>query len=199
MDNDSRTGQIRVGRIMFSSTTRFSFGCRVLQPHVPAFGALVKAGTPAGDEVLGLIYDVRMEDDLFVRQMAADDLLTPEMIEDQRQNRQIPIEVSVLVVGFRRGSTIFHHLPPQPPVSLDVIHTCSPDELEDFTSEPGYFRLVLDSSDLPSDELLAAHIRLASQARAGGRDYLLASGRELARLLAMDPVRLEGLLRRIRP
>jgi hypothetical protein len=197
--NDLQKVRIEVGRIISSSTTRFSVGCRVLRPQVPTFGSLVKVGIPRGDEIMGLIYDVRVEDDPFVRQMAANDALRPEMIEDQRQNRQIPIEVSVLVIGYGRGPRILHHLPPQPPVSLDVIHTCTRDELLAFTAQPGYFGLVLDSTDLPSDELLAAHIRYAAEARGGGRDYLLASGRELARLLALDPARLDGMLRRIRP
>jgi len=60
--------------------------------------------------------------------------------------------------------------------------------------------LVLDNRDLPADELLAAHLRYAAEARGpSGRDFLLEAGRALASLLALDLTRLEGLLRRIRP
>ena len=192
--------EIEVGRIIRSSTTRFAVGCQVLRPQVPAFGALVKVRALGDDEVYGLIHDVRMEDDPFVRQMATIDGLSPEYIEDQRRNRQVPIEVGVLVVGYRDQERIYHRLPPQPPLSLDVIHTCAPDELVAFTERFGYFRLVLDSHDLPADELLAASLRYAAEARgeAAGRDFLVDAGREMARLLAMDLSRLDAILRRMR-
>jgi hypothetical protein len=192
--------QIEVGRIIRASTTRFAVGCRVLRPQVPAFGALVKVHARGDDEVYGLIHDVRMEDDPFVRQMATTDGLQAEYIEDQRRNRQVPIEVGVLVVGYRQAGTIYHRLPPQPPLSLDVIHTCTSDELLAFTERFDYFRLVLDNRDLPADELLAANLRLAAEERGdGGHGFLVSAGRELARLLATDLSRLDALLRRIRP
>jgi hypothetical protein len=190
--------EIEVGRIIRSSTTRFAVGCRVLRPQVPVFGCLVKVRA-LDDEVYGLIHDVRMEDDPYVRQIAALGDVGPEVIEDQRRNRQVPIEVSVLVVGHRHGDTVYHRLPPQPPLSLDVIHTCTSDELVTFTQRFGYFRLVLDCHDLPTDELLAANLRYAAEARdAAGRGFLVDAGRELARLLAMDLPRLDAILRRIR-
>jgi hypothetical protein len=193
--------EIEVGRIIRSSTTRFAVGCQVLRPQVPVFGALVKVPALGDGEVYGLIHDVRMEDDPFVRQMAAShDDLRPEYVEDMRRNRQVPIEVSVLVVGYSDGGAFRHRLPPQPPLSLDVLHTCAPDELLAFTRQFDYFRLVLESQDLPSDELLAANLRYAAEARGpGGRDFLVDAGRELARLLAYDLQRLDSLLRRIRP
>ena len=192
--------EIAVGRIIRSSTTRYAVGCQVLRPQVPAFGSLVKVRALGDGEIYGLIHDVRMEDDPFVRQMATTDGLPPEYIEDRRRNRQVPIEVAVLVVGYRHAGEIYHRLPPQPPLSLDVIHTCAPEELVAFTERFDYFRLVLDNGDLPADELLAANLRHAAEARdTAGHPFLLEAGRELARLLAMDLNRLDGILRRIRP
>lgn len=192
--------EIDVGRVIRSSTTRFAVGCQVLRPEVPVFGSLVKVRAQKDDEIYGLIYDVCMEDDPYVRQMATANDPPPEAIEDQRHNRQVPIEVGVLVVGYRHGSSMFHRLPPQPPLSLDVIYTCSQAELIAFTDSFGYFRLVLDNGDLPADELLAANLRDAAEERGdGGRDFLVEAGRELARLLAMDLPRLDAILRRVRP
>lgn len=192
--------EIEVGRVIRASSTRFAVGCQVLRPDVPVFGSLVKVRTVNDDELYGLIYDVRMEDDPFVRQVATTGGVGPEMIEDQRRNRQVPIEVSVLVVGHRRDGRIHHRLPPQPPLSLDVIHTCTAEEVVAFTEQFDYFRLVLDNRDLPADELLAANLRYAAEARGtAGRAFLMDAGRELARLLVMDLARLDGLLRRIKP
>jgi hypothetical protein len=192
--------EFEVGRIIRSSTTRFAAGCQVLRPQVPTFGSLVKVQALGDDEIYGLIHDVCMEDDPLIRQMATTDGLLPEHIEDQRRNRLVPIEVGVLVVGYRHEAAVYHQLPPQPPLSLDVIYTCTPAELVEFTSRFDYFRLVLDNRDLPADELLAANLRYAAQARgAAGHDFLVDAGRELARLLAIDLLRLDSLLRRIRP
>ena len=197
---------LAVGRIVRSSTTRFAVGCQTLQSEVPAFGCLVKVPALGDVDVYGLIYDVRMEDDPYVRQMAVVDEHRREVIEDQRRNRQVPIEVAVLVVGYHHGGAIHHRLPPQPPYSLDFIHTCDDAELNEFTRQFDYFRLVLDNRDLPADELLAANLRRAATVRdarlaPGGPGYLFLvdAGRELARLLAADPLRLDALLRRIRP
>jgi hypothetical protein len=191
--------ELQVGRIIRSSTTRFAVGCQVLRPQVPAFGSLVKVPAVGCDQIYGLIHDVRMEDDPFVQQVAALDSPPAEVIEDQRR-RQVPIEVGVLVVGYQHQGEIYHRLPPQPPLSLDVLHTCTLEELVAFTERFDYFRLVLDNRDLPADEMLAANLRAATEARGGGgEDYRLSAGRELARLLALDLYRLDAILRRIRP
>ncbi|HNS49587.1 MAG TPA: hypothetical protein PKO09_00210 [Anaerolineae bacterium] len=193
--------EIAVGRIIRSSTTRFSAGCNVLRPLVPAFGALVKVSAVGGEEIYGLIYEVKMDDDPFVRQMAAaGENLLPEYVEDMRHNRQVPIEVGALVVGYRTGEEVRHSLPPQPPLSLDLMLACGSEELVAFSRRLDYFGLVLGSRDLPADELLGAHLRYAAQARdAAGHDFLLDAGRVLANLLALDLNRLECLLRRLRP
>ena len=160
----------------------------------------MKAPVAGSDQVYGLIYDVRMEDDPFVRQVATLAAQRPEIVEDQRQHRQVPIETAVLMVGYRRDDSIHHHLPPQPPLSLDILHACDDGELVEFTSSFGYFRLVLENRDLPVDELLAANLRSAAQARgAGAYDFLVLAGQELARLMPLDLGRLDSMLRRIRP
>lgn len=198
--NGEKTMQMQVGRVIRSSTTCFAVGCQLLRPDVPVFGSLVKVRTVGGDEVFGLIYDVRMEDDPFIRQVSVLGEDRPEVIQDQRYNRQVPIEVGVLVVGYGRDGRIHHRLPPQPPLSLDVTYTCSQGELMAFTSEFGYFRLVMDSPDLPSDELLASSLSQAAEVRGrDGQAFLVEAGRELARMLSKDQSRLDAMLRRIRP
>jgi len=189
----------RVGKVINASNARFAVGCRLLRSQVPTFGALVKAEAESGVTVLGLIRDVQLLDDPLVRQVAVLPQEPPEVIADQYQ-RLLPIEVQVQVVGYRQGEQWRHWLPPQPPMSLVEIVTCTPEELIAFSRRFDYFRLVLESRDPLSDELLTAHLRYAAAARGeAGRDFLVEAGRELARLLAMDLQRLDGLLRRIRP
>ena len=190
---------IRVGRVMRSSTGEFTIGTRLLQAEVPRFGAFVKAPSTDGCDVIGLIYDVLIEDDPFVRQMISADV-KDEYIRDQRENRQVPATVSVLVVGHCREGRMYPYLPSQPPAALDTLVTCTNDEIIRFTEDFTYFRTVLNAINARPDELLAASLRHAAEARrSDGREFLVRAGRELARLLAFDAVRLEGLLKRIRP
>ncbi len=188
-----------VGRVLRSSTASFTIGTKTLAADVPRFGGFVKATVLDCCDVIGLIYDVLLEDDLFARQLIGAEV-DAEYIADQRQNRQMPIEVSVLVVGFAEAGRMQQYLPAQPPITLDEIVTCNRDEIVQFTNDFTYFRTVLNAKDAPADELLAASLRLAAEARGPqGREYLVRAGRELSRLLAFDAVRLEGLLRRIKP
>jgi hypothetical protein len=189
----------QVGKVISASNARFAVGCRLLRSQVPTFGALVKAEGENEVTILGLIRDVQLLDDPLVRQVAVLADERPELIADQHQ-RLLPIEVHVQVVGYRCDDRWCHWLPLQPPMSLVEIVTCTGEELLAFTRQFDYFRLVLDSRDPLADELLAAHLRAAAQARGdAGRGFLVEAGRELARLLAMDLQRLDALLRRIRP
>jgi hypothetical protein len=191
--------------VLRAGTRGFVVGCKVMQPDIPAFGSFVRAeGQAPGSAIYGLIYDVSVEDDLFVRHFIGAD--TPEeVVKGMRENRQVPIEVSVLAVGVRRGpgddgESVRHCLPAQPPVTLDWLYQCTDEEVRAFTSRCDYDRLVLESREVPADELLAASLRAAAAARPENERavFLVEAGRELARLLAGDPVRLEGLLRRLR-
>jgi hypothetical protein len=177
-----------------------------MQPDIPAFGSFVRAqGRSSGQAIYGLIYDVSVEDDPFVRQVVGADP-PEEVVLDQRENRRVPIEVSVLAVGCADAATaltaapaIHHCLPAQPPVTLDWLYQCSDEEVRAFTTRFDYFRLVLEAREVPADELLAASLRAATAARPEGEQetFLIDAGRELVRLLAGDPTRLEGLLRRL--
>lgn len=191
-----------IGRLLRSSTAGFVFGCQVPEPDVPRFGDFVRAPTQRGrSDVIGLVYDLVVQDDAFVRPMVATPNLSDEYILDQRLNRQVPIEVSVLAVGYRAGEAYVQGLPPQPPLTLDTIHLCSADEILAFTERLDYLRLIVDSAEAPADELLAESLARAAAARPpqDHAHFRRRAGRELARLLQRDLPRLERLLRRLRP
>jgi hypothetical protein len=178
-----------------------------MHPDIPAFGSFVRAqGRSSGQAIYGLIYDVSVEDDPFVRQVVGADP-PEEVVIDQRENRQVPIEVSVLAVGCADAAAVppappvIHHcLPAQPPVTLDWLYQCNDEEVRAFTARFDYFQLVLEAREVPADELLAASLRGAAAARPESEQetFLVDAGRELVRLLAGDPTRLQGLLRRLR-
>ena len=193
---------LTIGWILRAGTTGFTVGCRVLQPNVPQFGDLVKVPLPNNNvTIFGLIYEVQVKDDPSVRQLILAGEMENEAILDQRENRLVPIEIGVLVVGYQQEDNIYQGLPPQPPLSLDVLILCDDAELRAFTRELGYMQLVLNAGHIPADELLVANLRRTANAYPPEtqRQFLVNAGRELARLMNMDLVRLDGILRRIRP
>lgn len=181
---------IEIGRLLRASTTGFVLGCRVMQLDKPFFGALVRVPQEHDYQIYGLVHDMRIEDDGLVRQLATVEFVDESTVADNRQNRTTPVEISVLAVGYQQHASISHLLPPRPPLSLDLIYLCEPDELRGFTSEGrfGYFRHVLRAVDLPVSELLAAHLQQAQQAHAAAGDHgwINAATQELITLLRDD-------------
>ncbi len=195
------------GRVLQSSTARFTIGCR--QPlagpdsHVPEFGALVRTTSQYPITIYGLVCNVAIEDDAFVRQLVAAGVEERQIIEDQRQRRQVPIVADILVAGYSDRAGIRHRLPPRPPAPLDEIFLCQPEEVWQFTEVNDWMRTVLTTvaaHEVPVDQLLGAALCLAATARPADRreDYLIEAGRDLARWMAQDLTRLDGILRQLR-
>jgi hypothetical protein len=154
------TTSIQIGHLLRAGTSGFVAGCSVSQMETPAFGALVRAPIVDNYCVYGLIHDIHIDDDGLVRQLVTAGEVREKIIADSRVNRIVPVEMSVLTVGYEQDGKISHLLPPRPPLSLDVIYLCSQAELAKFTTAGhfGYFRHILQAKDLPIGELLAAHI-----------------------------------------
>jgi hypothetical protein len=181
---------IEFGRLLRSSTTGCVVGCRVNQLNTPAFGGLVKIPLEDGIQVFGLIYNINVDDDGLVRQLVTASGVPDDVIQDNRVNRNVPVEISVLFAGYQQDGQIFHLLPPRPPLTLDAIYQCSPVDVCQFTSTGrfGYFRHILRSQDLPIGELLAAHLQQAARAQvqAGNTAWANAAVQELIILLRDD-------------
>jgi hypothetical protein len=181
---------IDLGRLLRSATTAFVVGCRVNQLDHPSFGGLVRVPLDNGTCIYGLIYDIHIDDDGLVRQLVTAEDVDENIIADNRLNRNIPLEMSVLTVGYSKGGKIYHLLPPVPPLSLDRIYLCDPQELCTFTQTGrfGYFRHILRGQEAPVSELLAAHLQQAAQAQrgAGSPDWVSAAVQELIILLRDD-------------
>ncbi len=156
--------QIEIGRLLRAGTTGFVAGCRVNQLEAPAFGALIRAPLSDSYQVYGLIHDIRIDDDGLVRQLVTSNNVSDDVMRDNRENRIVPVEMSVLAVGYEQDGKVHHLLPPRPPLSLDVIYLCGPSEIVKFTEKFGYFRHILNAKDAPIGEVLAAHIQQAGKA-----------------------------------
>jgi hypothetical protein len=193
-----------VGRVLRASTRGFTCGThsnRIDYRH--DFGAFVKAPIANDDSlwVVGLIYAVEIKDDQLVSELVMAETVDPNVIADQRQNRMIPVEISVINAGYGAGTQWLHSLPPRPPMSLSQVRLCTADEVYHFTQQQEFFRLVLGASEVPTDDLLASMLRYAAQAYHPDEryDFMVNCGRTIARLLSGDMKRLASVLTLIRP
>jgi len=189
-----------IGWVLRAETTGFAVGCRVLEPETPRFGDFVKVPAGNGTHTIGVIYDVRVNDDPSVRQLILTGNLETEAILDQRENRLVPIEVSVLVIGYQRGENFLQSLPPQPPISLDTLQICTESEIAAFTEKLTFLKYIVNAQHLPADDLLLAILTRAAKHRAPEirRAFLLKSGREIARLLYDDLLRVDMILQQLK-
>lgn len=191
---------IEIGRLLRSGITGCVVGCKASQQDVPEFGGMVRI--PLGDllqtQVFGLVYDIHIDDDGLVRQLVTSEGVTEEIIMDNRMNRNVPLEISVLFVGYQVDLRIYHLLPPRPPLTLDAIYPCSQEDLVRFSpiGQFGYFRHILYADDLPVSELVASHLcqMVQAQRMAGNSDWGVAAVQELITLLRDDYPKLMAVL-----
>ncbi len=191
---------IEVGRLLRASSREFTAGCRVSQLNAPAFGALVSVPLRDDEQLYGLIYDIQIADDGLVRQLVTSENVSAEVIQDNRERRIVPVEMSVLTVGYAQNSQIRYLLPPRPPLSLDVIYLCNADEVRRFTSgNLGYLRHILRARDtLPVGELLASHLYQAAVTHPDPQAWLQRAVQEIITLLRDDYARLMDVLNALR-
>ena len=190
-----------VGGVWGAGTQGFTIGCQVRQLSGPSFGCLVKAQpVDAREAIFGLIYNMAVDDDPLVRRLILADNQPEAVINDQRQNRLLPIEMSVLAVGYCRDGRFYHGLPPRPPLNLDPVLLClDKAEIVRFTDRLGYLRLILRGKELgvPVDQLLVAHLQDVYRLRGYDADWAVAVIAEVIELLRNDYATLVPVLEAI--
>nr|MBP6788045.1 hypothetical protein [Promineifilum sp.] len=115
-------------------------------------------------------------------------------------NRLLPIEMSVLAVGYCRDGRFYHGLPPRPPLNLDPVLLClDKAEIVRFTDRLGYLRLILRGKELgvPVDQLLVAHLQDVYRLRGYDADWAVAVIAEVIELLRNDYATLVPVLEAI--
>jgi hypothetical protein len=157
--------ELQVGRLLRSNTRACVAGCLPAQTF-PAFGALVSIDLDHDLSAFGLVSDIHIDDDGLVRQLATTPNISEAVILDNRLNRNVPVELSILFIGHHSRGNISHLLPPRPPLSLDRVIACGDEDICAFsgTGRLGYLRYILEAEDVPATDLLAAHLLQAARA-----------------------------------
>lgn len=185
-----------LGRVTRCSTRGFAGAYPLQGASIPSFGAFCAAPYQNGGHVIGVIYDINIEDDPLARQLASIHDVPEEQIMDGQQNRQIPVEFSVFTLGFHDGEHMRQTMPPRPPMTLEPVHFLSTEDIHAFTEDHRFLHTIAMAPALPVDDLLIACILEAASARSEGEQkrYMLRAGRMLARILGGDLHRLEQIL-----
>jgi hypothetical protein len=193
-------GSHLIGEIVEASTTEF-LAQTVELDSAPPFGALVEAATDDPLTMYGVVAHV---------QTAGIDPGSRAImrghgdVRDERiyqENPDLPLVLRTtfraLVVGFAEGQRLHQFLPPRPPRLHYSVFTCNPETVRAFaTTSLDYLVALLNATDLPVDELLAANLRYTAAQFGDGGEFLQQAGRELAQLLRADYARLTSILRR---
>jgi len=192
---------IFIGRVTRCSTRGFIGALRAPEPELPVFGGFCKAKAQQGkSHVIGVIYNISIEDDELTRQMASMEKPIEEELADQQFLRQIPVEYDVLSIGYQSNNQFIYTLPPQPPLALAPIQMMTNEEIITFTRQFHFIPLILSAENLPVDDLLAACLKNAAAIRKGPEQtsFLIEAGRYCARLLSGDLNRLENVVRNLK-
>lgn len=181
---------IAIGRLLRSNTSGCVIGCLVSPSEAPAFGQMLRIPLENGSQVYGLVTEIHIDDDGLVRQLVSSTGIAEEIIEDNRRNRNMPVEMSVQFIGWEKDRVLSQTRVPSPPLSLDTIFACTDAEVATFTAHGkfAYLRALLRDEEIPSADLITAHLRQVLQARkisAGGQDAENAL-REVISLLKED-------------
>lgn len=191
------THSIPIGKLLRADNNQFLAGCRVRELQTPALGSMVRVSLEDQTDIFGLILNIIINDDGLVRQLVSGVSIPGEYAADNRFNRNLPVEIRVLMVGYRIDGRIFHQLPPRPPLSLDQLYLCDSREVADFTSHGlGYLRHILRLNDQPIEELLVKHLAQARRVQdsLGNSSWYEAACQRLILLLKDDYPRLTQVL-----
>jgi hypothetical protein len=190
-----------IGEIVEASTTEF-LAQAVELDSAPPFGAFVEVTGEDPFTVYGIVAHV---------QTAGIDPGSRAImrghgdVRDERiyqENPDLPLVLRTtfraLVVGFAEGEQLHQFLPPRPPRLHYSVFTSAPATVTGFVGTGlDYLVAMLNATDVPVDELLAANLRYTAAChRGGGAEFLNLAGRELAQLLRADYARLTAILRR---
>ncbi len=184
------TNNSYIGRMLSANSRECVVSALTAQNEIPAFGSMLRIPLgPGQPEIYGIVTDITLEEDGFLRQIAGSPAISEEVIRDARENRNVPIVLRTVFIGYKEGDRILHLLPPRPPVTLTEIYPCSDREICEFTRKTGYLRLILDVTTLPAGELPAVHLRQAARAHVqmGDTDWTQRALEEVMDLLSGDP------------
>jgi len=167
----------------------------------PKFGSFVKVESPENKiDIFAVVFDVVTNPPDSVHKPSALGMSRDQLrLEQPHIFALLKTHMQAAIIGYKEGSQVYQHLPPQPPDVHDFVYEASEQEVHMLTSNFEFLRLLAHINSVPTDELIAASIREATAARRGSNDYLIEAGRAISQLFRSDYDRMVSIVKKIRP
>ncbi|PZU92188.1 MAG: hypothetical protein DCE90_18760 [Pseudanabaena sp.] len=195
-----------IAEVVATSTTEFLAECLEPEsldfPVMPAFGSWVKSQQDEKSNIVayGVVYHATTSTIDSIHRAVALGLSLQAIREQQPQVfAMLRSEIKVVLLGFSTLGNVYQHLPAQPPQIHQAVFACDEEEISDFTEELNFLRTLVQMSNAPVDELIAAVLRNVYQVRKCDRNWLVQAGRKLSLLLKDDYDRLGAILSQVHP
>ena len=196
-----------VAEVVSSSITDFTAQCfnndndEPNLPEKPRFGSFLKVDSQEnGIAIIAVVVNVKTGPQDNIHRPSALGLTRQELQVEQPQIFSLlKTEVHAKIVGHMILDRAFQHLPPQPPEVHDFVYQAQTEEVRQMTSDFEFLRLLVNVSDVPQDELIAATIREAHIVTGLDDQFLVEAGKKLSSILRSDYDRLLAILRKIKP
>jgi len=197
------TERQRWGEIVSTSTVGFVSECEELH-CIPPLGSLVCAHGVQGERIFAVVaYGETNSIDPGRRiiRRGRHGLSDAALYEQNPELKHILRSLfHAVAIGYEADGAIHHVLPSLPPPLHYSVEAATPADVLRFTERPRYFSILAHyTGEVPTDQLLIAHIRYVFAARGHDRTWLEQAAREIARVFKQDYDRLRPLLESLDP
>lgn len=168
---------------------------------IPTFGSFLKSKSEERQLIVfGVVYDILTGPQDPYHKPTALGLSRAELQREQPQIfALLKTEWRVAIIAYKQNGSCHCALPPYPPEVHDFVYALERDELREVSEDLEFLRSLTSVPGVPGDELIAAAIRNAAEARHGDYKYLVEAGQVVSKLLRDDYDRLGSILKKIRP
>lgn len=195
---------MRIGEVIETNTGGFWAESTALH-ELPPLGSLVTVTLPSGETIFGVVAFGQTAGLDSGRQAVLRG--TAEIVDEGIYAHHPELAMILrttfraITVGYRdAGGTMRHYLSPCPPPLHYSVARCTAGEVRAFVTRPRYFAMLLAAeTDVPAEQVLAAHIRTTYQLLDNDAGWLASTSQQVARLLKRDYDRLVTVLEAIDP
>jgi hypothetical protein len=189
--------QQKMAEVVETSSSGFIAQCYELY-GAPSLGCVLKTGNPPTYAVLKNVVSGALDPGRRVLPRGAEEFQDEDVYRNNPQLvKLLNTRMEASIVGFEQDGKSRPGLPPSSPRLHAAVYVCSPNEVERFTIDTDFLRLLLDTRTPVNDEVIVACLNAAANCHSDPRGFLVTAGRSLARGLRDDLGRLDAILGRL--
>jgi hypothetical protein len=187
----------KIAEVIEASIVEFTAQCYELY-EVPPLGSLVKTG-----DIYGIVSNSEttgLEPGRKPIARGKDEATEEAVYESSPQlSKLLRSQFTAVVVGYKKDDSIYQRLAPQPARIHGFVYLCPPEEVDEFSKSFTFLNILLNAVvPIPAEELIAAALRQMGHMREDSRSFLVAAGKELAKLSSSNITRLKNILEKLK-